>query len=185
MRLYRVAPVDPTARSGSRYHPGFVPVARGGNRIDNPGRYDTLYMSTSEACAIGEAFGLFQRWGDRLLDHPKGFVRQLVAFELPDSHALLDLDDAPNLVRQRLRPSDVVTRDRERTQRWAAAAFEEDHWAGVLWWSRYDADWTTCGLWCEPGAGQIPGLRIVDLTEIDSTIEAVAEASEVLGRSWG
>ena len=184
MLLHRVTPVDPAARAGSPYHPGYVPRSSGQHRIDHPSQYDTLYMATSPAAAIAEAFGRMPRWDDRLLAHPKGFVRQLTTFELPDDRPVLDLNDASTLVRRKLRPSQVVTRDRERTQRWAIDAYDEGRWAGISWWSRYDADWTTCGLWCAPGAGKVTGLRLVGVNSIDASIEPVTTAAAVLGRHW-
>ncbi len=184
MRLYRVAPVDPAARPGTEYHPGFVPPSLGGNRIDNPDRYDTLYLSTSAPCAVAEAFGTFPRWGPHRVEHPKGFTRQLATFELPGQHPILDLDDAPTLVRRGVGPSRVVTRDRGTTQAWAAAAFDEGRWAGISWWSFYEPDWTTCGIWCSPGSGRVTDLHLVDLQPIEGDSEAVVVACDALGRPW-
>lgn len=184
MLLHRVGPVDPQAITGESYHPAFVPPSSGQHRIDNPTRYDVLYLSTSRAGAVAEAFGTSAEWGDFLTEHPKRFTRLLATFDLPDRLILLDLDDAGALARRSLRPSRVVTRDRTTTQDWALDAHDEGAWAGISWWSYYDPDWTSCGLWCEPGAGTIDALGLLDLESIDGDHDAVIEASAALLRAW-
>lgn len=184
MHLYRVCPVDPEAAEGSPYHPGSVPRSSGQHRIDNPDRYDTLYVALSAAGAVAERFGLFAQWGDWLLEHPRGFTAQLVTFDLSDDRPLLDLDDAGELAARAMRPSRVVTRDRTTTQAWAARAHGEDRWAGVSWWSYYDPDWTSCGLWCPPGASLIEGLSVVGVEELGGEHPAVGEAGHALLRHW-
>jgi hypothetical protein len=92
-----------------------------------------LYASGEPAGAVAEAFASFSRWGDFLLEHPRGARRVLIAIDVPDELTLLDLDDARALVRRRLRPSEVVTRDRPTTQAWARRIWEEAQWAGVRW----------------------------------------------------
>jgi hypothetical protein len=62
VRLYRVCPVDPSARPGFPYHPGFVPRSTGQHRIDNPELYDTLYVSAAATGAVAERFGIFAAW---------------------------------------------------------------------------------------------------------------------------
>lgn len=133
---------------------------------------------------MAERFGAFADWGDWLVEHPRGFATRLVTFELTEDRALLNLDDPKALLERSLRPSRVVTRDRRTTQAWAGEIFEEGAWAGVSWWSYYNPDWQSCALWCEPGAGVIPGLKVVGVEQLHAGHEAVAEAERCLLRKW-
>jgi hypothetical protein len=47
---------------GADDSPGF-----GSNRVDNPGRYDTLYVGDTTAGAVAEAFGWAPRWNVGML----------------------------------------------------------------------------------------------------------------------
>jgi len=175
---WRVAPIDPKARRGRPFHPLYVPAPSGRHRLDNPDLYAVLYASGEPAGAVAEAFASFARWGDYLLEHPRGAHRRLVALDIPDDPALLDLDDARALVRRRLRPSQVVTRERAVTQAWARKVWEEGAWAGVRWWSYHDPRWTTLGLWVARG------ISVAGLEDLSATHPAVLEASEVMLRAW-
>jgi hypothetical protein len=176
--VWRVAPVDPRARRGRPFHPLYIPPSSGRHRIDNADLYTVLYASAQPAGAVAEAFASFMPWGDYLLAHPRGAVRRLVAFDVSDAPPLLDLDDARALVRRRLRPSQVVTRDRGITQAWARAVWEEAEWAGVRWWSYHDPRWTTLGLWTTDG------IKIATIEDLGAIHPAVVEAAEVLLRTW-
>lgn len=103
--------------------------------------------------------------------------RALGTYELPDRAGVLDLDDPDALKRLGLRPSDVVTRDRLVTQRWALAAYRDHRWIGVRWWSYYDPRWYSYGLWDR---------RYLTVTGVEPlTLEhpAVLEAATVLPRA--
>ena len=178
MIVWRIAPVDPTARRGRPFHPLYVPAPSGRHRLDNTDLYSVLYASGEPAGAVAEAFASFSRWGDFLLEHPRGARRVLIAIDVPDELTLLDLDDARALVRRRLRPSEVVTRDRATTQAWARRIWEEAQWAGVRWWSYHDPRWTTLGLWATRG------VSVAALEQLSATHGAVVEASEVMLRTW-
>lgn len=148
--LHRVLPYLNTATSGAPGHPLYVPASTGANRIDNPEAYDPLYLGDDPRCAIAEAFGWAPRWNAGLLRGTPslpGSVAALVTYELSDDAALADLDDAPRLVELGLRPSRVVTRDRAVTQAWTRRLFDAGTFAGVRWWSYYDPDWGSVGLW--------------------------------------
>lgn len=148
--LYRVLPYLSNAPSGEPGHPLFVPTSTGANRIDNPASYDTLYLGDSPLCAVAEAFGWAPRWNAGLLRGSPalpGSDRALVQYELDDHAQICDLDDADRLTALRLRPSRVVTRDREVTQTWAMKLYDGGQFAGVRWWSYYNPDWGSVGLW--------------------------------------
>lgn len=148
--LYRVLPYLETAATGRPGHPLHVPPASGANRIDNPGIYEPLYLGDDPLCAVAEAFGWAPRWSAGLLRGTPslpGSVRALVTYDLSDAARVCDLDDAGRLVELGLRPSRVVTRDRAVTQVWALEVFDSREFAGVRWWSYYEPDWGSIGLW--------------------------------------
>lgn len=179
MRLYRVLPYLPRASRGRPGHPLHVPAASGAGRIDNPGRYDALYLGDSPAGAVAEAFGWAARWGAGLLRGVPtlpGSVRALATYDLADGPAVCDLDDAHRLVQLSLRPSDVVSRDRARTQGWAARIYADAEYAGVRWWSYYDPRWGSFGLW------DITGIRVAGVAPLALDHPAVTEAADVLLR---
>ncbi len=149
MTIYRVFPYDPGAVPDEPGGALFRPHG-GHGRIDNPDRYRTLYASSHAQGAVAEAFGRFPEWTDEtLLLH--GTRRALQAYELDERAAgvpaFYDLDDAANLLSAGLRPSQVVTRDRKTTQAWAMQFFDRGERDGVAWWSYYQPDWRSIGLW--------------------------------------
>ena len=81
-------------------------------------------------------------------------------------------------MRRRLRPSQVVTRDRSVTQAWARKVWEEGEWSGVRWWSYHDPRWTTLGVWTTTT------LTVAGVEDLSATHPAVIEAAEVMLRLW-
>jgi hypothetical protein len=143
--LYRVFPLDVGARASEPGGALFVP--RGGaGRIANPDLYHELYLSSTAVGAISEAFGRLDTWTPATLARPD-LPYALVAYELPDRAAICDLDNAGRLLSYSLQPSDVVARERQVTQAWAARIFRSERWIGIAWWSRYDSRWKSLGLW--------------------------------------
>ena len=179
-RLFRVLPYLPGARRGQPFHPMFVPPSTGSARIDNPDRYDTLYVSDAAAGAVAEAFGWRPVWAEPMLrGRPTmvGSVQALVEYEADDAAlTVCDLDDAERLVVLALRPSQVVTRDRAVTQAWAARIFDGGGFAGVRWWSYYDPQWGSLGLW------DVSALKVREVTVLTLDHLAVVEAAAVLNR---
>lgn len=184
MLLHRVGPVDLSAAAGEPYHPAFVPRSTGHHRIDNLDLYDTLYLSRDAPGAVAERFGTFPAWGDWLTDHPGGHRVRLTTFDLDADRPMLDLDHAAALVARSLKPSRVVTRNRTTTQAWAAEAFAERTWSGVAWWSYYDPDWSSCGLWCPPGEATIEGLTVSAVEDLHADHPAIITAGAFLMRTW-
>lgn len=178
MLLYRVFPWLASAEPGTPGHALFVPPSRGAGRIDNPGYYDALYLSSAPAGAVAEIFGDLSVWTPEMLRKPQipGSVRAVGTYELDESARVFDLDDPRALVELALRPSEVVTREREVTQRWALAIFQRRAWTGVRWWSYYDPRWYAYGLW-DRGS-----LRVVDVQPLKLDSPAVVEAATVLMR---
>jgi len=179
-RLFRVFPWIRDARRRRRGHPLFATPIQGAGRVDNPEHYRTLYASDSATGAIAEAFGNHGIWSPQLLQGPPdlpGSVRALAALDA-EKIEILDLDDARELVRRRLRPSAVVTRERSVTQNWALEVFREKRWAGVRWWSYYDPRWGSFGVW------HSSSLRPVEITPLTPEHPALIEAANILSRPW-
>jgi len=178
--LYRVFPWVPDARAGTPGHALFASPVQGAGRVDNPGRYKTLYASDSAAGAVAEAFGNHGTWTSLLLqgrpDVP-GSVRAIATLDGSKSD-VVDLDDAHELVRRGLRPSSVVTRDRAVTQGWALRLFDEKRFAGVRWWSYHDPRWGSFGLWT------LATVRCLDVIRLTREHPALQEAATILARPW-
>ncbi|MDX1390375.1 MAG: RES domain-containing protein, partial [Acidobacteriota bacterium] len=122
MRLYRVFPRLESADSRQPGHPMYVPPMQGRGRVDNPEHYRVLYASDAPIGAIAEAFRNHAVWTVDLFRSP-ALPDASLALATYDARraSFLDLDDAQTLLDRELRPSDVVTRDRDRTQRWSLA----------------------------------------------------------------
>ena len=64
----------------------------------------------------------------------------------------LDLDDARGWYERRLRPTQVIARNRAVTQSWALAVHDKRddrggrRWAGIRWWSFQRPHWTVIAL---------------------------------------
>lgn len=152
---------------------------QGGGRLDNPEAYSVLYLSDAAAGAIAEAFGRFPEWNAAILEGSPslpGSVRAIGRFRLPDDAPVCNLDDPAWLQSLDLRPSDVVSRDYGRTRTWARRIFEERKWVGVRWWSYYDPQWASFGLW------DIAQLALEDVRILRLADRALQEASRTIVR---
>lgn len=176
--LYRVFPFLP--HSGPRQPGGalFIP-GQGGGRLDNPELYSVLYLSNSPAGAVAEAFGRFPEWTGALLEGSPdlpGSFRALARYQLSERVALCNLDDPAQLVRLNLRPSEVVVRNYTRTRAWAQRIYEQRKWVGIAWWSYYDSQWTSVGLW------DTSKLSLADVEILSLAHPALIEASRAIAR---
>lgn len=178
MRLYRVLPWLPEAAPDQPGGPLYVSGRQGGSRIDNPRRYRVLYAADSAAGAVGEAFGSRSVWTEGMLTSRwlPGARRALVEYEA--DVAVLDLDDGEPLAARRMRPSIVASPDRETTQAWALAIFEEGRYDGVRWWSVKDSRWGVVGLWT------IDRVETGPVSILSRRHPALVEAAGRLRRSW-
>jgi hypothetical protein len=179
-RLYRVFPWIEDAPSGQPGHPLYVAPPQGHGRIDNPEHYLTLYFSDDPSGAIAEAFGNHTVWTSDLLGGPPGVAGSRRALAVVDATDVdvVDLDDPEALTERALRPSQVVTRARGVTQAWALAVFYEARSSGVRWWSYYDPQWGSFGLW---DAG---GLGVVDVMPLRERIDEVKDVAARMCRLW-
>lgn len=152
MRLWRVFPYNPGAEPGAPGHPLFVPrLLQGAGRHDNPDLYGALYLSESPLAAIAEHIAHLRGQTLDDADLARGGLRlSTVQFELPTNARIHDLDDPTVLARLRLKPSEVATRNRATTQRWAARVYRSRPAAGGLrWWSTLAASWLHVTLFAE------------------------------------
>jgi len=176
--VYRVLPHRADAAPGEPGHARFVHPDQGSGRWDNPDLYALLYVAASATGAIGEAFAGLSIWSEAMLGYPTilGSRRRLVAYELDDQrHQLLDFDDAKTLAERGLRPTDIVKRNRARTQAIARDVFAEGSWAGLSWWSMHYPDWRLHALW------ELGDLEVREISELRAH-PALGQAAEILGK---
>lgn len=158
----------------------FVPAQQHGGRIDTP-RRQVLYLSSTPVGAVAEVFASLAAWTPQMFESPAGpgARRALGRYELADSARILDLDDAETLRALGLRPSEVVSPDRQVTQRWARSVVAQRRWDGARWWSFHDSRWYSYGLWDRRD------LRLIGVDPLSLDHPAVVEAATVLRRSRG
>jgi len=175
MTLYRVFPYDAAARPSQLGGALYAPRGAAG-RIANPDLYDELYLSSSPAGALSEAFGRFDVWTQAMFAYHDG-PYALATYELPDRTEISGLDNAGRLLAYDLRPSGVVARERSVTQAWAARIHGSKKWIGIAWWSRYDSRLRSLALWNRKQ------LRLKEDPDVLSLAHpAVQEAAELLPR---
>jgi len=180
MKLFRVCPWDRTAERAEPGHPLYVPPTQGAGRVDNPHLYRVLYASDSPVGAIAERFGNLAIWNDAMLRPPRALPRSKLSLIEYEAERLqtVDLDEPRELLRLELRPSQVISRERALTQRWAERIYQEGRWDGVRWWSYYGSQWGSLGLW------RSAELEIVSLAPLTRTHRALADAAAAIGRLW-
>jgi len=180
--LWRVAWWLPDAQAGQPGHPNYLPP-QGAGRVDNPDLYRVRYLAGEPEAAVGETLGDFARWTDpdllTVLPRLPGAVRALLRCELADGARIADLDDPALLLRHRLRPSRVVTRDRAVTQRWAAELYRQHDDDGLSWWSAWWPDWSVYAVWA------LPQVTVTEVTPLSLTHPAVRQAAATLNRPVG
>jgi hypothetical protein len=176
--LHRVFPYVAT---GAPDEPGgalYVPP-QGGGRLDNPGVYSVLYLSDAPAGAIAEAFGRFPEWSQAILEGTPslpGSARAIARFHLPDDARICNLDDPALLQTLGLRPSDIVSRDYARSRAWARKIYDQQRWLGAKWWSYYDSQWASFGLW------NLSGLKLDEVKLLRLDDPAFLKASRTIAR---
>jgi len=176
--LHRVFPYVATAAEDEPGGAVYVPP-QGGGRLDNPGIYSILYLSDAPAGAIAEAFGRFPEWNAGVLEGTPsllGSARAMARFHLPDDAPICNLDDPELLQTLGLRPSDIVSRDYTRSRAWARRIYEQEKWFGVRWWSYYDSQWASFGLW------NMSRLRLEEVKLLRLDEPALLDASRTIAR---
>lgn len=185
IRLWRVMPWLPDAEPGQPGHPLYVdPSRQGKGRADNPRHYQALYLSESDRGAVGEAFGNLAVWSQEMFTVPglDGASRALATLEADPPPDVLDLDQASVLVELGVKPTDVVGRDRERTQEIALSVWLENRWQGLRWWSWWRPIWYNQILWAPLDDADPWPLTVVDVEPLHLQHPAVRSAAEMLRR---
>lgn len=180
MILFRCFAWNDAVPHGQRDGALWVPREfQGEGRHDNPDLYGCLYLADRAVSCVVEQLARFR--GQRLtpaLLRRRGLPLALAELELPDTAELIDLDDPVVLRRERLRPSLVATRERERTQPQARLLHaKHPRAAGLRWWSTYESLWMHVTLF-DRTAGDLR-VRAVRALAVDDP--AVAEAAQRFG----
>ena len=178
LALYRVFSYLPSAAEDQPGGALYLPPQAGG-RLDNPASYSVLYLSDHPSGAIAEAFGRFPEWTAAMLAGSPGLpgsVRALARYQLPEDAEICNLDDPHRLLSLELRPSDVVSRDYAHTRAWARRIFEEGKWTGIRWWSYYDPQWASFGIW------YTVSLELLEVVRLTLTHPALVEAARTIAR---
>jgi hypothetical protein len=142
--LFRCFAWNDAGRHHERDGPLWFPREfQGEGRHDNPDAYGCLYVADRAVSAVVEQLARFR--GQRLtpaLLRRRGLPLAIAELELIESAPLVDLDDPAVLKREKLRPSQVATRDRSITQA-QALSLHRTHpdAAGLRWWSTYESLW--------------------------------------------
>lgn len=190
MRLHRVTWVandwDEHLDVGP-YHPLFVSTGHQGHgRFDNPERYSALYLAHTPQAAVGEVFADLKVWTSNVFAYRRDDHRRcLVSFEADDARRLLDLDDARTLQQLALRPTDVVRRNRDRTQEVALQLWIDRRCsgnAGVTWWSYWRPEWSVSMLWSEDLDNTFEGIEVLDVEPLTIDHPSVEIAADLLLR---
>ena len=181
MIVHRAFPREPRAREAEPGGPLWWPRQfQGDGRHDNRDLYGCMYVSEAAASPVAEALAPFRNAGTVA---PEMLVRgglplALAALELPGDAELVDLDDPRTLARERLRPSEVATRDRAVTQPQAARLYERHSGAlGLRWWSSLESRWINVTLFDRAA----PRLAAREVEELSPGSDAVRDAAAFLG----
>lgn len=189
MLVYRVFPYLAAAAPGMPGHPLYLHRPQGHGRLDNPAHYDTWYFALTPEAAVGESFADLSTWTEDMFTFPKvpGARRALGTFEIDDGWPVLDLDDARTLYERRLRPTQVIARNRAVTQSWALGVFDERddrgerRWSGIRWWSFHRPHWTVIALWY--ARGEPVAHKVVLVEELNLAHVAVRDAARSLAKA--
>lgn len=180
MTLYRCFAWDRDALMEGPGGPLWFPRGfQGDGRHDNPDLYGCLYAADGSISSVVEQLARFR--GRRLTParlRRRGLPLALAEIELDEGAALIDLDDPDVLVRERLRPSRVATRDRSGTQRQALELYRRHRSAaGLRWWSTWEALWANVTLFDRAG----PRLRVTAVRELTLDTPALIQAADLFG----
>jgi hypothetical protein len=175
--LYRVFPYLPSAKKGEPGHPLYVHPGQGKGRWDNPAWYLAWYMAQEPTSAVGEVFANVATWREEMFAFPQipGAQRALGVYGLADDLPYVDLDDAQTLVERKMRPSQVVERNRPYTQGKALEIYQEKNWNAIRWWSSHRPQWRVWCLWDI-------GPACEDVQDLDVSHVAVRDAASTLAK---
>ena len=177
--LYRCFPFSSAIKKIEPGHPLYIPASRSSGRVNNPDIYSTSYWSAQPECAVAETYGSQLQWssgtfaGTPQLPHSN---QAIAAIEIPDGARIFNMDNSPNLVKLKLPPSQVITRNNAVTQAWARKIFEFNKFVGIRWWSIFWPEWQSYGVW------NLTGVKILGIENLSIAHEAVVESAKVLNK---
>ena len=177
--LYRCFPFSSAIKKIEPGHPLYIPASRSSGRVNNPDIYSTSYWSAQPECAVAETYGSQLQWssgtfaGTPQLPHSN---QAIAAIEIPDGARIFNMDNSPNLVKLKLPPSQVITRNNAVTQAWARKIFEFNKFVGIHWWSIFWPEWQSYGVW------NLTGVKILGIENLSIAHEAVVESAKVLNK---
>lgn len=188
-RVWRVTPYLPAAKIGEPGHPLYVHrPAQGAGRADNPSRYTALYVAEQPQAAVGETFAHFPVWKDAMFEAPfvPGSRRALVGLQVPEDWFTLELNDPKTLIDLGLVPTDVVRRNRDRTQEVALQVFlTQPDTKGLRWWSHWRVEWPIRVYWdpAEEPKHRFAEVTVETVDTLDLKHFSVQIAAQVLRRT--
>jgi RES domain-containing protein len=176
--LYRVFPRLENVGHLDEGGPLFVARShQGTGRHDNPAAFGALYATAVPESAIAELLrGFIGRTVTNLhFQRPDGRRYALASIDESALGPLVDLDDPNELVRLRLKPSQVATRKRSATQPIAFRIFEAGA-IGLSWWSGIEASWPNVTLFAERSVDRLVVKGEPEVLSVDhATVVAVAD----------
>jgi hypothetical protein len=134
-------------------------------------------MASEQTSSVAEAFAHLSTWRDAMFGFPQipGARRALGIYRLPDDLPYVDLDDPQTLVDRRMRPSQVIERNRPYTQGKALGIYNEKQWSAIRWWSSHRPQWRVWCLWDI-------GPTCEDVQDLDVSHIAVRDAAAALAK---
>jgi hypothetical protein len=152
---------------------------QGEGRHDAPDRYGCLYVSEEPVSAVVEELAALAGGELAAGDLVRGRLPlALATLRLPDDALVVDLDDPVLLAAEALRPSEVATRERGKSQAVAAALHERYPEAfGLRWWSTFEPAWANVTLFDRAAVV----LKVNDVRELRLGDDIVGEAAQFLG----
>jgi hypothetical protein len=170
------AGAEPAEPGGPMWFPR---VLQGEGRHDAPELYGCLYVSESPASAVVEELAPLA--GSRFAESDlmrNGLPLALATLDLPDEARLADLDDPFTLAMEELRPSEVATRERRKTQSAASLIYRRHvSTVGIRWWSTFDPGWANVTLFDRAR----DALDVADVRRLRIDDDVVGEAVRFLG----
>lgn len=180
LRFYRVFDWDGSAQDDRPGGPLHVPRhLQGSSRFDIPHIDGVLYTSLVELSAVVEALQGFRtkRITNRHFERPDGRRLASAVFEMGDIAEIVDLDDHAALHKLSVRPSEIMTHDRETTHVLAERLFNEGY-SGILWPSTREASWKNATLF---QSRALPKLRLAsNIQPLNVKLPVVKQAIEWL-----
>lgn len=148
MELYRVFPWSPGSKDVEFGGTFFLARDKQGQgRHDIPKLDGVFYCSQEAVSAVSEFIQAFrgQTLTEAHFERPDGLVMAIACFDLESSARLIHLDDPDVLAHLNIRPSRILTRNRDITRAMAERLYAEGN-DGFLWPSALEASWINATL---------------------------------------